>query len=111
MMFEWSSMLANTESPPRSRALAYSSAEELIPPPWGPPIIHETSVRLSSDCTDSLTILVDAVVSVPLAVLGRLPPFLILRGPLAGRLSLSVPLLQVLPEAEPGYHGLAGKSA
>src|SRR5712692_4503366 len=99
MMFEWSSMLANTESPPRSRALAYSSAEELIPPPWGPPIIHETSVRLSSDCTDSLT------------VLGRLPPVLILRGPLAGRLSLSVPLLQVLPEAEPGYHGLAGKSA
>src|SRR2546428_13959789 len=39
-MLEWYSMLAKMWSPPCMQALAKFSATELIPLPWGPPIIH-----------------------------------------------------------------------
>src|SRR6266536_629770 len=42
MMFEWYSMFANTRSPARLQAFAKTSAEALMPLPWGPPIIHES---------------------------------------------------------------------
>src|SRR3954451_21195633 len=40
MMFEWYSMLAYTRRPAREQAFAKTSAEALIPLPWGPPIIQ-----------------------------------------------------------------------
>src|SRR6266566_3458921 len=42
MMFEWYSMFANTRRPARLQAFAKTSAEALMPLPWGPPIIHES---------------------------------------------------------------------
>src|SRR5258708_3817777 len=42
MMFEWYSMLAKTRRPARLQALAKTSAEALMPLPWGPPIIQES---------------------------------------------------------------------
>src|SRR5881394_4006067 len=42
MMFEWYSMFANTRSPARLQAFAKTSAEALMPLPWGPPIIQES---------------------------------------------------------------------
>src|ERR1700704_3261564 len=42
MMFEWYSMLAKTRSPARLQAFAKTSAEALMPLPWGPPIIQES---------------------------------------------------------------------
>src|SRR5512138_1510059 len=40
MMFEWYSMFAYTRRPAREQALANTSADALIPLPWGPPIIQ-----------------------------------------------------------------------
>src|SRR6266542_3642914 len=42
MMFEWYSMFAKTLRPARLQAFAKTSAEALMPLPWGPPIIQES---------------------------------------------------------------------
>src|SRR3979411_3128787 len=42
MMLEWFSMFAKPLSPARLQAFAKTSAEALMPLPWGPPIIQES---------------------------------------------------------------------
>ena len=42
MMLEWYSMFAKTWRPALLQAFANTSAEALMPLPWGPPIIQES---------------------------------------------------------------------
>src|SRR2546426_663035 len=49
MMFEWYSMFAYTRRPAREQAFANTSAEALIPLPWGPPIIQVSRFFCTSE--------------------------------------------------------------
>src|SRR5438445_800113 len=49
MMFEWYSMFAYTRRPALEQAFANTSADALIPLPWGPPIIHVSRFFCTSE--------------------------------------------------------------